>query len=190
MCTKQEKAASNSHVCTVGHLRILDNFLRKKAHNPKRLFGEYIKEGMNVIDIGCGSGFASIGFAGMVGKGGKVIAADLQEEMLSIARRNAEKAGVKDRIIFHKCNSGSIGYSGKFDFALAFFMVHETPDIPGLLNEVYSILKDNGLFFISEPTFYVSKEEFGRTVGEALKAGFKIHSYPKVIFGKNILLQK
>jgi len=190
MNTKKENAASDNHVCTVGHLRLLDNFLRKKAHNPKKLFGKYIKEGMDVIDIGCGSGFASIGFAGMVGEGGKVIAADLQEDMLSAARRNAEKAGVKDKILFHKCQPARIGYSGKVDFALAFFMVHETPDIPGLLNEVYSILKDNGLFFISEHNFYVSREEFGHTVDEALKAGFKIHSYPKVVFGKNIILQK
>jgi hypothetical protein len=69
-------------------------------------------------------------------------------------------------------------------------MVHETPDIPGLLNEVYGILNDGSLFYISEPTFHVSKKEFGCTVEEAVKTGFTIHSYPKILFGRSVILQK
>jgi len=180
----------NDLVCTVGHLKFVDNFLRKMVHNPKKLFGQYIKEGMTVMDIGCGGGFATLGFADMVGKSGKVIAADLQMEMLEITRNRSEKAGVTDRIIFHQCKPDRIGYKSKLDFALAFFMVHETPDIPGLLEEVYNILKDSGLFFISEPTFHVSKTEFTYTLEEAVKIGYKIYSYPEVMFGRNVILQK
>ena len=190
MNTQGEKVTSNDHVCTVGHLKFVDNFLRKIVHNPKKLFGQYIKEGMTVIDIGCGSGFVTIDFAEMVGKSGKVIAADLQEEMLKITRNRAEKACLADRIIFHQCKPDRISYKNKLDFALAFFMVHETPDIPGLLKEVYNMLNDDRLFFISEPTFHVSKTEFTYTLEEAIKIGYKIHSYPEVTFGRSVILQK
>jgi len=190
MGTQDEKAIRNDHICTVGHLKFVDNFLRKIVHDPKKLFGQYIKEGMTVMDIGCGGGFVTLGFAEMVGKSGKVIAADLQMEMLKITRNRSEKAGVTDRIIFHQCKPDRIGYKSKIDFALAFFMVHEAPDIPGLLEEVYNLLKDGGLFFISEPTFHVSKTEFTYTLEEAVKIGYKIHSYPKVTFGRNVILQK
>lgn len=190
MSSQGEKVIRNNHVCTVGHLKFVDNFLRKMVHNPKKLFGQYIKEGMTVMDIGCGGGFATLGFADMVGKSGKVIAADLQIEMLEITRNRSEKAGVTDRIIFHQCKPDRIGYKSKLDFALAFFMVHETPDIPGLLEEVYNILKDSGLFFISEPTFHVSKTEFTYTLEEAVKIGYEIYSYPEVMFGRNVILQK
>ena len=190
MSTQSEIVIRNNHVCTVGHLKFVDNFLRKMVHNPKKLFGQYVKEGMTVMDVGCGGGFATLGFAEMVGKNGKVIAADLQAEMLEITRNRAEKARVTDRIIFHQCKPDRIDYKSKVDFALAFFMVHETPDIPGLLEEVYNMLEDGGLFFISEPTFHVSKTEFAYTLEEAEKIGYKIHSYPKVMLGRNIILQK
>ena len=190
MGTQGEKEIRNDLVCKVGHLKFVDNFLRKIVHNPKKLFGQYIKEGMTVIDIGCGGGFVTLGFADMVGKSGKVIAADLQMEMLEITKNRSEKAGVTDRIIFYQCKPDKIAYNGKVDFALAFFMVHETPDIPGLLKDVYNILKDGGLFFVSEPTFHVSKTEFTYTLEEAVKIGYKIHSYPEVMFGRNVILQK
>ncbi len=190
MSKQGEKVLRNDHICTVGHLKFVDNFLRKMVHNPKRLFGQYIKEGMTVMDIGCGGGFVTLGFAEMVGKSGKVIAADLQAEMLEITRNRAKKAGIADRIIFHQCKPDRIGCESKVDFTLAFFMVHETLDIPGLLEEIYNMLKDGGLFFISEPTFHVSKTEFTYTLEEAAKIGYKIYSYPKVIFGKNVILQK
>ena len=190
MSTQSEEVIRNDHVCTVGHLKFVDNFLRKMVHNPKKLFGQYIKEGMTVMDIGCGGGFVTLGFAEMVGRSGKVIAADLQAEMLEITRNRAEKASIADRVIFHQCKPDRIDYKSKVDFALAFFMVHETPDIPGLLEEVYNMLEDGGLFFISEPTFHVSKTEFAYTLEEAMKIGYKIHSYPKVMLGRNIILQK
>jgi ubiquinone/menaquinone biosynthesis C-methylase UbiE len=190
MSTRNKEAIGNEHVCTIGHLKFVDNFLRKMVHNPKKLFGQYIKEGMTVLDIGCGGGFVTLGFADMVGSRGKVIAADLQMEMLKITMNKSEKAGVTDRIIFHQCKPDRIGYESEIDFALAFFMVHETPDIPGLLEEVYNILKDGRLFFISEPTFHVSKNEFAYTLEEAVKIGYKIHSYPKVMLGRNVILQK
>ncbi len=190
MSKQGEEIIRENHVCTVGDLRFVDNFLRRMVHNPKKLFGPYIKEGMTVIDIGCGGGFATLGLADMVGKNGKVIAADLQVEMLEITRNRTEKAGITDRIIFHQCEPDRIAYRGKVDFALAFFMVHETPDIPGFLKEVFNILEDDGLFFISEPTFHVSKTEFNYTLGEAAKIGYKIHSYPRVTFGRNVILKK
>ena len=190
MSTQNKEVVRNDHLCTVRDLKFVDNFLRKMVHNPKKLFGKYIKEGMTVIDIGCGGGFVTLGFAEMVGRSGKVIAADLQTEMLEITRNRAEKACIADRIIFHKCKPDRLDYKSKVDFALAFFMVHETPDIPGLLEEVYNMLEDDSLFFISEPTFHVSETEFTYTLEEAAKIGYKIHSYPKITFGRNVILKK
>jgi len=190
MSKRSKEMINNNHVCTVGHLRFVDNFFRRIVHNPKKLFGPYIREGMTVMDIGCGGGFVTLGFAEMVGISGRVIAADLQAEMLEITRNRAEKAGMANKIIFHKCKPDMIGYKSKIDFALAFFMVHEAPDIPGLLKEIYNILKSGGLFFISEPTFHVSKTEFMHMLEEAEKIGYKIHSYPKVMLGRTIILQK
>lgn len=177
-------------VCQVGHLIFVDNFLRKIVHNPKKLFGGYLEEGMTVIDIGCGGGFVTVGFAEMVGRQGKVIAADLQAEMLEITKNRVKRASLEERVVFHKCSSQYIGYDEKVDFALAFFMVHETPDIPAFLAEVYDILRHDSLFFISEPTFHVSEQAFHHMIKKAIGIGFEVHSYPRVILGRNVILKK
>jgi ubiquinone/menaquinone biosynthesis C-methylase UbiE len=68
----------NNRVCPVKRAGSLDNRIRRWIQNPKKILKPYIEEGMTVLDIGCGPGFFSIDMAQMVGKTGRVIAADLQ----------------------------------------------------------------------------------------------------------------
>ncbi|MBN1298324.1 MAG: class I SAM-dependent methyltransferase [Actinobacteria bacterium] len=186
--TKEEKG--DNYVCSVGHLKYMDNFLRKIVHQPKKMFGPYIKEGMTVMDLGCGGGFATITFARLAGRYGKVIAADLQDDMLAITKKRAEKAGLDRRIIFHKCSNDRIGYDGVADFVLAFFMIHETPDVPKLLKEVYGILKKGGLFYIAEPSFHVSRQQYETMIRDAQSAGFGIYRYPNVFLSRCVILKR
>ena len=83
---------------------------------------------MTVIDVGCGMGWFSIPMAQMVGERGKVIAVDLQPQMLGRLRRRAEKAGVAARIELHHCQQDRLGLDTQADFALMFAMLHEVPD--------------------------------------------------------------
>jgi predicted methyltransferase len=50
-----------------------------------------------------------------------------------------------------------IGITTKVDHILAFYMVHEVPDVDKFLAEMYSILKPGGSFFIIEPAFMYQK---------------------------------
>lgn len=75
-----------------------DNPLRRLLHKPERIVESYVTEGMTVLDVGCGMGFFSIGFAKLVGSQGVVIAVDVQQKMLNTLRERAEKAGVSDRL--------------------------------------------------------------------------------------------
>jgi len=72
----------NKRVCPVEHAGSLDNIFRKWLHNPDKLLKNYVKDGITALDVGCGPGLFSIEMAAMVGKNGRVIAADLQEGML------------------------------------------------------------------------------------------------------------
>ena len=76
----------NHHVCPVKRASSLDNRIRRWIQNPQKILSAYIKEGMTVLDVGCGPGFFSIDMAQMVGESGSVIAADLQEGMLEKLR--------------------------------------------------------------------------------------------------------
>ena len=57
-----------------------------------------IKEGDVIADIGAGSGYFAWRFAKLVGDPGKVLAVDIQPEMLEILAQQMEKRGVADRV--------------------------------------------------------------------------------------------
>ena len=96
-------------------------------------------------------GYFTIPLARITGPGGKVIAVDLQERMLDALVRRAEKAGVADRIIPHRCQKESLGVEGPADFALAFWMAHEVPDKPRFFREIFAFLKQGGRLLLVEP---------------------------------------
>jgi ubiquinone/menaquinone biosynthesis C-methylase UbiE len=184
------EAAGEKHICPVWVVRTFDNFLRPLVHNPRRLFGPHVRPGMRVMDVGCGGGWASVALARLVGEGGLVIAADLQPEMLDLVRNRAEKAGLLDRIRLHTCLDDRIGLHEELDFAVAFYMTHETPDARALVAEVFSLLKPGGRFFVAEPKMHVSRELFESMVREAQEDGFRVLLRPRVLLSRAVVLEK
>lgn len=180
-----------SHICSPNKLWLLDNFIRRLIHNPQKMFSSYVKEGMKVMDIGCGGGFAGIGLANLVGSSGIVYAVDVQQEMLHFVKRRAQKMGVLERFVFLKCEEDKIDVAdGSFDFVNAFYMVHETPNTENFVREIYRILKKDGLFFIAEPIFHVSSREFQRTLEAGYNAGLRLFAKPKIFFSHSAVLVK
>jgi ubiquinone/menaquinone biosynthesis C-methylase UbiE len=184
--------AYSSHVCTWRLAQTLDNPIRRWLHSPKKIFGQYIKSGQTVLDLGCGPGVFSIAMAKMVGEKGLVIAVDIQEEMLQILKRKAEREGLQSRIVTHKSELDRIGINGikeKADFALAFYMIHEVEDRDAFLKETASALKPKGKLLIVEPKLHVSADDFLRTVQAARRAGLKTMSEPKIFFSRSMLFE-
>ncbi|MCG6538156.1 MAG: class I SAM-dependent methyltransferase [Syntrophales bacterium LBB04] len=168
---------------------ILDNPIRRFIHNPEKILGGYIKSGQTVLDLGCGSGTFTISIARMVGETGKVIAVDVQEEMLQLVRKKAAKEGLESRIITLKSDANGLGVSDRVDFALAFYMVHEVPDVEAFLKGVASLLKREGRLLIVEPKLHVSAYSFKKTIMAAQQAGLKPIFEPKIWFSRSMLLQ-
>ena len=88
------------------------------------------------MDVGCGAGYFSLALAEIVGAGGKVLALDIQQKMLEIARRRAERRRLHRRIEFRLCDPDSLGTSEPVDFILAFWMVHEVLNRDAFLEEL------------------------------------------------------
>jgi len=177
-------------VCSWRHAWGLDNRIRKLVQNPYKIVGNYIEEGQTILDLGCGPGVFSLAMAEMVGETGKVISVDIQEEMLQILKRKSEQAGLGSRIIFHQSQPNKIGISEKVDFVLAFYVVHEVPNIESFLREVAILLKPLGKLLIVEPKFHVSKSSFEETIRVAESVGLKPISWPKVFFSRAVLLRQ
>ncbi|HPS79657.1 MAG TPA: methyltransferase domain-containing protein, partial [Thermoanaerobaculaceae bacterium] len=71
---------------------------RRLLENPVRLLGPWVKEGMLVVEPGCGMGFFTLDLANMVGPSGRVVAVDVQERMLAGLRRRAARAGLAGQV--------------------------------------------------------------------------------------------
>lgn len=177
-------------VCPVEMAGSLDNALRRWLQNPQKILKPFIKEGMTVLDLGCGPGFFSIDMARMVGRSGRVIASDLQEGMLRKVKAKIERTELEERIALHKCEAHRIGLFEKVDFILLFYMVHEISDKEEFFREIRSILKPNGRVLMVEPPFHVSKSAFRRTVQIAETIGLAGIDGPKVLFSKTAILRK
>jgi ubiquinone/menaquinone biosynthesis C-methylase UbiE len=178
------------YVCPASHAGILDNFIRKIIHKPRKIFEKFVHEGMTILDVGCGPGYFSIPLAQMTGDKGKVIAADLQEEMLDILRKKITGTEIEKIITLFKCEKEKIGLNEKVDFVNAFYVVHEVPNSENFLKEIYNILNENGKLFLCEPKFHVSKKEFADTVNLALSVGFKLYKLPKIHISRTAVMQK
>jgi len=55
-----------------------------------------LKAGQTVCDLGCGNGYYALRMAKRVAPGGKVLAVDIQPEMLRLLQARAEEAGVEN----------------------------------------------------------------------------------------------
>ena len=179
-----------THVCPWQMGRFFDNCLRPFVHNPQKMFGPYVQTGMKVLDVGCGRGFASLGLARLIGEDGLVISVDLQPKMLDMVQKRATKAGLSNRIHTYQCNAACIGAGEEFDFAVAFFMLHEVPDIRSFITELYQLLKPGGRLFITEPKIHVSRRDFENVVELAQMAGFEISERAGVRLGRTVVLVK
>jgi len=84
-----------------------------------------LKPGMIVCDMGCGNGFYTLKIAPMVGEKGKILAVDIQKEMLEMLdkRAAAEKVNNVETILGTVCDPKLP--EGKVDLILCVDVYHE-----------------------------------------------------------------
>ncbi len=178
------------HVCPWWLAYTFDNPFRRFLHDPRKMLGSLVREGMTVADIGCGMGYFTIAMAGMVGASGAVIAVDLQQKMLDVMLNRATKAGIAGRIKPLLAAEDDIMLRSSVDFALAFWMVHEVRDIPRFFRQVSSLLVSEGRVLYAEPRMHVSELRFREIIGHARQAGFLTSNAPPVRFSRAVVLVK
>jgi len=176
------------HVCPWWFSFSLDNVFRRILHNPREILGHYIREGMTVMDIGCGPGYFTLPMAALAGEIGRVIAVDVQRKMLDRMLVRARKAGLDGRIVPRMATRHSLDVDEKADFALVFWMAHEAPDKPAFFRQVGGALKPDGRVLLAEPYGHVMRKDFGRILDAAREAGFRVEPGPYVRLSRSAAL--
>jgi 2-polyprenyl-3-methyl-5-hydroxy-6-metoxy-1,4-benzoquinol methylase len=150
--------------------------IRKYQHDPKKILGPYIEQGMIVMDYGCAMGYFSIPLAKMTGSAGKVYCVDIQEKMLVKLKKRAVRYGVSPTIKTLQVgkNYNPSELKNKLDFVLLFMVAHEVPDQSTLFNDLFAMIKPGGKILFFEPQGHVKPEDFERSLNIARSAGFTI----------------
>lgn len=181
------------HVCPWWLGYLLASPLRRLIENPAKILAPYVRSGMTVIEPGPGMGFFTIDLARLVGTDGRVIAIDLQPQMLRALKRRAAKAGLLDRIDARCAEPNRMGVEdlrGRADFVLAFHVVHELPDTKAFFVEMAAALKPEGSLLLVEPRGHVSPAQFDEEVEAAKAAGLTVATQPEIRRSRSVLLRK
>jgi ubiquinone/menaquinone biosynthesis C-methylase UbiE len=181
------------HVCPWWLGYMLVSPLRRFLENPEQILGQYVREGMTVLEIGPGMGYYSLPLGRMVGKNGRVICVDVQEKMLQNLQKRAAKAGLLDRITTIVAFSDSLhleAYSSSVDFGFLFAVVHEVPDQGKLFEEAHRTMKPEGLLLFAEPKGHVKPQQFETSVQLAKSKGFGVTKAVDIWRYHSVLLRR
>jgi ubiquinone/menaquinone biosynthesis C-methylase UbiE len=163
--------------------RILAKPIRYLLESPARLLKDYVKDGMTVLDVGCGAGYYSLGMAELVGPKGRVIAVDTETDAVMSLKKKAEKAGLTDRIEARVCSEHDLGIldlNSQVDFALAVYVVHHARDTSSLMGDVHRALRPGARLLVVEPRHHASAAERESTEAAAQGAGFTLAGHPRL----------
>jgi len=181
---------ATSPVCPWWLAWTFDNPLRRAVQDPERILRPLIHPGDTCLDLGCGMGYFTVPLARLVGPTGSVTAVELQPRMLAGVERRARRAGMLTRIRLLTGDAASIALDTPFDFALAFWMLHEVPDPRALLALLATTLRPGARFLLVEPRGHVRRAAFDHTVRIAETLGFVGLGAHRVAFSHTILLAR
>jgi 2-polyprenyl-3-methyl-5-hydroxy-6-metoxy-1,4-benzoquinol methylase len=108
-----------------------------------------LRSGGRVADVGCGMGWSSIGIATGY-PAARVDGFDVDVPSVEQARRNAEEAGVADRVHFEAVDAGTVAEDGEYDLVTAFECVHDLPDPVAVLAAMRRLASPGGTVLVMD----------------------------------------
>jgi ubiquinone/menaquinone biosynthesis C-methylase UbiE len=109
-----------------------------------------VEPGMSVLDAGCGPGRVTLPLSARVGPGGRVVALDLQADMIEKVRARVQSAGITNVELVHAGLGEGRLPAEAFDVALLVTVLGEIPEPVPALQEILRALRPGGLLSITE----------------------------------------
>jgi len=124
---------------------------RESEEDPAQMLGQLgLKAGMVVCDMGCGNGFYSLTLAEKVGPTGKVLAVDIQPQMLQMLSRRAAEAKLENIDMILGTVADPKLPTEEVDLILMVDVYHEFSHPQAMLASIRKSLKPNGRIALVE----------------------------------------
>lgn len=127
-------------------ISIHEKYSTNKTGFGNWIFSNYdISAGMNVLELGCGTGDMWKGKESMIISCSKLVLSDFSAGMV---RASKENVGIYDNVEYRIIDIQEIPYEDEtFDIVIANMMLYHVPDLHKALSEVRRVLKKNGKFY-------------------------------------------
>jgi SAM-dependent methyltransferase len=123
----------------------LDRPDREATEQPDHVLDVlHVAEGQVVADVGAGSGYFSLRIAKRVGARGRVLATDLQPEMLAMIREKTDAAKITNVLPLLATPTDAKLPRGEVDLVLMVDVYHELPKPAETLAQVHDALRPGG----------------------------------------------
>jgi arsenite methyltransferase len=109
-----------------------------------------LHEGETVLDLGSGGGIDVILSAKRVGPSGTAFGLDMTDEMLTLAQRNAEEAGITNAVFLKGVIEEIPLPAASVDVIISNCVINLSVDKPAVLTEMARVLKPGGRIGISD----------------------------------------
>jgi ubiquinone/menaquinone biosynthesis C-methylase UbiE len=108
-----------------------------------------LEKGMCILDLGCGTGTATLEIASRLEGTGQVVGLDLSEKMIARAERKLSTLGYTN-VTFVLQSASALDYDGEFDYVLSTNAFHHFADKQEVFTGVHRSLKPGGIFVIQD----------------------------------------
>jgi ubiquinone/menaquinone biosynthesis C-methylase UbiE len=135
-----------------------------------------LKNDLKVLEVGPGPGYFSIKIAKEIFKG-KLVLADIQQEMLDYAKKRIDKKGFNN-VDYYLCNGLEFNFPDfYFDRIFLVTVIGEVENKEIYFTEFYRMLKFGGILSISEIAGDPDKMESDEIKEFAKNVGFKFYKF-------------
>jgi ubiquinone/menaquinone biosynthesis C-methylase UbiE len=108
-----------------------------------------IRKGMNVLDLGCGTGKGTIDVAARLDGSGKVIGIDLSQKMIEQAKQNLAETSYNN-VEFEVGTASSLDYDNYFDCVFSTNVFHHFQNKEDIFRRIWRSLRHDGTFVIQD----------------------------------------